>query len=370
MLLACVLILTVSIVSAAEAMPLAAQPLSTGVTVDIKTADKTVQLDNAGLPAKPVPVSTEKKIGINLASRILILYEGSTKIRMYPVGVGKTTTPTPTGFYYVQNKEMDPTWIDPDDTSIRIPSGPENPLGYRWIGFYGTYGIHGTNRPGTVGSYVSNGCVRMHEEDVEDLYPLVRVGTPVTVYYDRIVIDSAPDHTVAYYIYPDGYGWQQVSVQDVKKALAGYGVENFAEAPAIAAKIGASDGLPAYVAKAYDLIVDGRRLSQRALEKDGILYVPAVSVATALRLDLHWNGSGRVLTSPYGTAPGIVKSDVVYVKGTDAAALFHVMGQLTSDLQYVMVSVRQNVSEDKGPQKKTEPASAVPVKQQTKQKTA
>ena len=41
---------------------------------------------------------------------------------MYPVGVGRTSTPTPTGFYKVQNKEVNPTWIDPDDTSIQIAS--------------------------------------------------------------------------------------------------------------------------------------------------------------------------------------------------------------------------------------------------------
>lgn len=359
-LLACVLIWTAGIVSA--------QLLPVGVTVDIKQADKPVQPGNASLPDKPIPVSTEKKIGINLASRILILYEGSTKIRMYPVGVGKISTPTPTGFYHVQNKETNPTWIDPDDMNIQVASGPANPLGYRWIGFYGTYGIHGTNRPDTVGSYVSNGCVRMHEKDVEDLYLLVRVGTPVTVYYDRIVIDSAPDHTISYYVYPDGYGWQNVSVQDVKRALAGYGVENLVEAPAIAAKIAASDGQPTYIAKAYDLIVDGRRVSQRAWGKEGILYVPAVSVATALRLDLHWNGSGRMLTSPYGAAPGIVRSDVVYVKAADAPALFHLAGRLTSDLQYEMMPVRQDVSEDKRLQKKAEPVLSEPVKQKKQKK--
>lgn len=287
-------------------------------------------------PAKPV--SQEKRIGINIASRILTVYEGNTKIAMYPVGVGTVETPTPVGTYAVQNKEINPTWVDPGDTSIQIPSGPDNPLGYRWIGFNGTYGIHGTNRPDTVGGYVSNGCVRMRESDVEQVYNLVTVGTPVTVYYDRIVIDSDQDHTVSYYIYPDGYGWQQVTIGDVKKALKGYGVDTFASDASISREILQSNGEPTYVAKAYDLYVNGQKLSMRALRKDGITYLPAVAIATALSLDLQWNSEEGLLTSPYGQALGIVKSDVVYISSSNMNTLFHVTGGLGSDLVYRLQS--------------------------------
>ena len=296
----------------------------------------TIQSAPAVQPAPAPPVVQEKKIVINTASRMVTLYEGGKKTALYRAGVGKVSTPTPSGFYEVQTKEINPTWIDPGDTSVQIPSGPDNPLGYRWIGFSGTYGIHGTNRPDTVGYYVSNGCVRLKEEDVEDLYRRVSVGTPVMVYYDRIVIDSAPDHTVSYYIYPDGYGWQNLTVPDVKRALRGYGVDTFASAASIAEKIAASDGLPTYVAKAYDIIVYGKKLPMRALQKDGILYLPAVAVATALRLDLHWKAADQVLTSPYGTAAGMVRSDVVYMKAADASSLFRMEGSLTPALQYVM----------------------------------
>lgn len=285
---------------------------------------------------------SEKKIGINLASRILTLYEGDTKVKMYHVGVGKTSTPTPTGYYAVQYKEVNPTWVDPDDTSVQIGPGPSNPIGYRWIGFYGNYGIHGTNHPESIGGYVSNGCVRMNEADVEDLYQYVSVGTPVTVYYDRLVIDVDPDHTVSYYVYPDGYGWQFLSVAQVEKALAGYGVEDFAEFQDISDKINASDGNVTYVAKAYDLVVNGNKLAKRALGKNGQIYLPSVAVATALKLDLQWNSQQGILTSPYGIAPGYVKSDVVYMNAVDAYSLFHLRGELTPDYVYNMYSVKGN----------------------------
>lgn len=286
-----------------------------------------------------VPHSTEKSIGINLASRMLIMYEGNTKIAMYPIGVGRASTPSPTGTYAIQNKEKNPTWIDPSNTNYRIESGADNPLGYRWMGFYGTYGIHGTNRPESVGYYVSNGCIRMHEEDVEKVYPMVSVGTPVIVYYDRIVIDRAPDHTISYYIYPDGYGWQPLSVQAVKKSLSGYGVEDFASPAAITAKIAASDGQATYVAKAYDLYVDGKKVPKRALGKGNIICLPAVAVATALQLPLQWSAQTSMLTSSYGTVPGIVESDVVYLDAADAYTLFHLQGKLTPDYVYQMQTV-------------------------------
>ncbi len=339
--LSCLLALTVY--TAAAASPAATQD---GKAVPAAAVSVISHGAGTAAPASPVkPAVQEKKIGVNTASRMLILYDGGTKAAMYPVGVGKVSTPTPSGFYKVQTKEVNPTWIDPGDTSVQIPSGPDNPLGYRWIGFSGTYGIHGTNRPDTVGQYVSNGCIRMQESDVEELYQRVAIGTPVMVYYDRIVIDSTPDHTVSYYIYPDGYGWQPLAVADVKRALAGYGVDTFASAGSISAKIAASDGQPTYVAKAYDLFVNGQKLSRRALKKDGVIYLPAVAVATALRLDLHWNSRQERLTSPYATVLGIVKSDVVYISAADAGQLFHLQGRLTPELTYVMTPLPQTTSD-------------------------
>src|SRR6478609_4199794 len=71
-----------------------------------------------------------------------------------------------------------------------IPGGDSrNPLGKRWLGInangtYGdTYGIHGNNNENSIGKYVSQGCVRMHNADVEKLYDKVQVGTPVAITY-------------------------------------------------------------------------------------------------------------------------------------------------------------------------------------------
>ena len=75
----------------------------------------------------------EKKIIINLAARALSLYEDNKRIELYPLGVGKISTPTPVGYYKILTKEIDPPWIDPSHPEYEVPSGADNPLGYRWM---------------------------------------------------------------------------------------------------------------------------------------------------------------------------------------------------------------------------------------------
>lgn len=88
---------------------------------------------------------------------------------LYPCGVGRPGTPSPRGQWHIVYKEMYPEW---------------EVLGTRWMELDvpgGRYGIHGTNAPWSIGHWVSNGCIRMHNADVEQLYDLVPLGTPVRI---------------------------------------------------------------------------------------------------------------------------------------------------------------------------------------------
>ena len=276
----------------------------------------------------------EKKIVINLASRLLTLYQGNEKIRMYPIGPGTTSTPTPTGYYKISSKDFNPTWTDPSDPENVIPSGPSNPLGYRWMLLYGNYGIHGTNKPDSIGHYVSNGCIRMLESDVEALFDLVELGTPVEITYNRIVVEKSPDDMVAYYIYPDGYGWQPISVELVDQWLKGYGVESFVSYASIEEKISASDGEPTYIGKVYPILVNGSRISGKAVLSDAVMYLPVTGIASALQLDVRWNEEESSLESPYGKVIGYNKRDVLYFNADDVETLFHLSGGLNSGNMY------------------------------------
>ena len=243
------------------------------VKEEVRKADETA-------PAKPR--FEDKRIEINLASRLLTLYQGDVGIRMYPIAPGKPDSPTPTGRRTVIDMEKDPTWVDPDNPSVTIPSGPDCPIGYRWIGIGGNYGIHGTNRPSAIGTYASHGCVRMNEADVEDLYNHIVMGIPVDIIYERVVVQEEADHTVVYYIYPDGYGREPLDVATVKQKLAPFGVSAYVSDDDVQEAINASDGDPRYVVKVYDLYVNGKKLDARAFGKDGHVYLPVMAVAKAL----------------------------------------------------------------------------------------
>jgi len=114
----------------------------------------------------------------------LYLRSGDKVIKTYTVGVGKDETPTPVGDFKTTDKLPNPVWYSttPSGAKMAIPPGdPRNELGTRWIGFKPAYGIHGTIDPDSIGKAMSNGCVRMHNEDVEELYNLVVTGVPVKI---------------------------------------------------------------------------------------------------------------------------------------------------------------------------------------------
>ena len=280
----------------------------------------------------------EKRIAINSASRLMVYYENNKKIAEYPLGLGKTYTPTPVGYFKILEKVTNPTWIDPSDPEYEVPSGPSNPLGYRWMQILGNYGIHGTNRPESIGGYVSNGCIRMREADVEELYKMVDVGTPVDITYNRVVVEKIEDGNVAYWIYPDGYGWQNIDVAYVNGWLEPYGVAPFESDINISDKIQASDGKPTYVGKPYNIEVNGRRIDKvnvngrdflaKAVVRDNINYLPVVPLAMALRTKLEWREGEATLKTKYGTVTGIEKKNQIYCNADDAIILLNIDGGL------------------------------------------
>jgi lipoprotein-anchoring transpeptidase ErfK/SrfK len=117
----------------------------------------------------------------------LILSDGQA-VR-YPVGVGKSGKQW-AGVTRIDGKYRNPAWAPPaevkhDKPSIPdlIPGGsPKNPMGVAAMTLAGgEYAIHGTNMPGSVGGFVSYGCIRMLNADITDLYGRVSVGTRVVV---------------------------------------------------------------------------------------------------------------------------------------------------------------------------------------------
>lgn len=125
-------------------------------------------------------VSTNKAtIVVSLEDRELALLEDGQVKRVYPVAVGKASTPSPVGTFTIVRRVKNPTYSHDGRTVL---PGPNNPVGSRWMGLsLRGYGIHGTNVPNSIGKAASHGCIRMAKADLEELYPQVTVGDTVEI---------------------------------------------------------------------------------------------------------------------------------------------------------------------------------------------
>src|SRR5215831_1288661 len=149
--------------------------LSALTSVLVMAAAEAFAQENQGRPARRIVVS--------IPDRQLAVLEADRTIRIFPIAVGAAQTPSPSGSYRIVQRIPNPTWY----TKGRIvPPGKANPLGTRWLGLsVKGYGIHGTNAPGSIGKSASHGCIRMRNADVEELFELVPVGTPVELAGER-----------------------------------------------------------------------------------------------------------------------------------------------------------------------------------------
>lgn len=151
------------------------------------------------LDLPPVSTLPDQFVVIDTGQLTLTLYRQGRLFRRYTVAIGKPDSPTPLGEWQVIHKAKH--W--------------GGGFGSRWLGLnipWGTYGIHGTNRPDLVGSQVSAGCIRMQNWSVEELYELVPEGTRV------YIVGPVP---VRSSIYPGEAG---TDVLEVQRSLAALGL--------------------------------------------------------------------------------------------------------------------------------------------------
>ncbi len=141
------------------------------------------------LPAESVPAmaASDYLIWIDVRAMSLTLYQGDKQVGRWPIAAGTGSTPTPVGVFRI---------------SHRFKTAELGGFGTRFLGLnvpWGQYGIHGTNKPGSIGSHASHGCIRMFAKDAEKLYSLVPNGT-------KVVIEDGPYGRL-------GYGMQKLTPQ-------------------------------------------------------------------------------------------------------------------------------------------------------------
>lgn len=132
------------------------------------------------IPGRKIKVcNVPFNILVDKSQNILLLKSNEEIFKTYIVSTGKNNC-TPVGTFKIVNKLANPTWFK---AGAVVPAqSPENVLGTRWMGFdLAGYGIHGTVEPKELGKQVTQGCVRLCNSDVEELYAIIPVGTEVTI---------------------------------------------------------------------------------------------------------------------------------------------------------------------------------------------
>jgi len=156
---------------------------------------------------KENPDYNDLKILIDISEKRLYLLNGSELIKKYPIASGRAGHPSPIGSWKVVSKGK---W--------------GGGFGTRWMGLnvpWGKFGIHGTNKPNSIGYNASAGCIRMKNSDVEDLYKYVKHGTPVAI----VNGEFGPFGYGLQQIKPGDFGADVVEVQRRLRALGYYQVE-------------------------------------------------------------------------------------------------------------------------------------------------
>jgi lipoprotein-anchoring transpeptidase ErfK/SrfK len=129
------------------------------------------------------------RIEVSKKAKLLYVYDGDNLFAMYDIGIGKEGR-TPEGEFKITDKIANPDWYAPDGRIVAF-GDKENVLGTRWLkldpinntdAFHIGYGIHGTWDTGSITQSLSNGCIRMRNEEVEELFTYIPRQVFVKIY--------------------------------------------------------------------------------------------------------------------------------------------------------------------------------------------
>lgn len=268
------------------------------------------------------------KVDINIPSRSLTVYDDTNLVKQYPIAVGRPGYNSILGHYHVISKLIDPIWY-PKDAPKVLP-GPDNPLGIRWIGFYGDYGIHGNNNPKSIGTFASKGCFRMYNYDVEELFELVKVGDEVDIHYSTIHdYDNTDKSKAAVIVYTDLYNKKVNTYENVTQRLVSLGIKDRIPEAKLKVLYNKVNKGTVIFTKNWSLFVNGHYISADTIIKgnedsttfterpNSEVLVNMYHVNTYFGLDLKINHKGQLW---YNNLPIYyeIHNDIPYISVIDA----------------------------------------------------
>ncbi|HRO58631.1 MAG TPA: L,D-transpeptidase [Burkholderiaceae bacterium] len=185
----------------------------------------------------------------------MFLFRAGVPVRSYPAAVGRPDFRTPLGDFAVINRLEDMDWYVPRSIQremerdgkpvlTRVPPGPDNPLGRHWIGLdMPRIGIHGTNEPDNVYGFVSHGCVRLHPDDIAQLFGILKRGSIGTIAYQPLLLARDERGAIWFEANPDVYDRAPASLETVRAMAAEQGIDaESIDWPRVQAALDARDG--------------------------------------------------------------------------------------------------------------------------------
>jgi len=204
-----------------------------------------------------VPDGARKGLVLNIPEmRLYYFRDGGRRVITAPVGLGREDWKTPQGGFHVRGKTVNPTWVIPEtirkerieedgSSEYSIPGGhPENPLGkYRLELSLPAYGIHGSNKEWGVGMLVSHGCLRLYNEDIATLFPLIEVGTTGAFVYEPVKVGKHRGRVLVE-VHDDIYGFVPALYNSAVELLDRRGWTGEVDPSLLEAAIEARTGVP------------------------------------------------------------------------------------------------------------------------------
>lgn len=150
-----------------------------GTTIELIKRKNNLKSNTIRLGQKLAIWTSPFNIFVDKSQNVLYLKKSNEVMKIYNVSTGENNS-TPVGEFTIISRLEDPVWFNKG--IVVPPESPANALGTRWMGFDTPgYGIHGTIEPETIGQQVTAGCVRMLNQDVEELFSFIPTGTKVVI---------------------------------------------------------------------------------------------------------------------------------------------------------------------------------------------
>src|ERR1700687_462393 len=186
---------------------------------------------------------------------MLSFFSSGVVAASYPVALGRPTWRTPQGDFTVGETRADPIWTVPKsiqremaqqgkEVKTKVAPGPDNPLGGYWIGLsMPALGIHGTTAPRSIYRFARHGCIRLHPADAAKLFPMVKVGTPVRIIYEPVLLAHLDDGRIFVEANPDIYGLAPHALDDLQALAVSSHISNMIDWQRMQEALERKDGL-------------------------------------------------------------------------------------------------------------------------------